>query len=351
VRLSLFPILTAFGLALWLLLQPGAVNAAKASPNAPLVKKRLIFLPFFNQDAKSIYTWVENSISDWIHTAAQQKFNYDKIPESEWQKYLRDKNLPPKALFDVAALSRMGRDLGADGIIFGRFYKGKVQDTLTIEGKILSVIDREILASKETTTPVTTNMLSATEDVAAYLAGRIKDLFVPTDMGALWRNALAPGWGYFYKQRTTWGYVYSGTVGTSFVVASAGMINFLIKRNDYLTYQPEKVVTPSGETALIDPVGAAATFIDLEAKATKARAFAMNSLYVFLAFYSINLIHGYFIPADSGNIKIAGADGGFPDLYFALHYRYRSPGFPAAGFGQSIYGLPEGAEVSLSIRF
>lgn len=300
---------------------------AQEKPAIQPVLKKLIFLSFYNQDNKSIYRWIENSITDWIDIAAQKKYKYVKIPKSEWQKYLQDRKLGPEALFDEKILAQMGRDLGADGIIYGRFFRVKAEagsgnvDTLTVEGKILSVIDREILASREVTSPVNSNLLDATDEVASYLANSIKDLFVPTDLGALWRTAVLPGWGYFYKQRPTWGYIYSGTLGTSFLVATIGFINFYIKRQDYLSYEPDKVITPNGETALIDPDEAAATFDELEGKANKAKKFAVNSALVFVSLYAINLLHAYFIDADSGNIRIASATGRNPAVFLALDWQ------------------------------
>ncbi len=122
-------------------------------------------------------------------------------------------------LYDEAKLSQLGKALGADGIVYGRFVYDKETNKMIMDGKILSVIDKTILADKRVEAPLDFKIFDATEDLGVYLSERIKDLFLPTDEGALWRSALAPGWGFFYKQQETWGYIHASATGTAFVIA------------------------------------------------------------------------------------------------------------------------------------
>lgn len=308
-RLSLAAkVLTGFLACSILIQNPKYLNAKTKNENPSLeqvVIKKVIFLPFYNKDENADYQWIETSITLWLDGAAKKKYRYIKIPESAWREYMKKNNLTNAALFDQEKLSQMGKALGADGIVYGRFWQDKESKKMIIDGRILSVIDRSVLANKRVDAPLDFNIFDATEELGLYLSDRIKDLFLPTDEGALWRSAVAPGWGFFYKQKKSWGYVHASLTGTAFLLAVIGNINFIIKKNEYTDYNPEHVTTPSGETALYDPDGAAAKFNELESDAVKAGKFAKTATYAFLIFYAANLVHSYFIEPDAGNISVA----------------------------------------------
>ncbi len=257
-------------------------------------------------------------------------------------------------LYDEAKLSQLGKALGADGIVYGRFVYDKETNKMIMDGKILSVIDKTILADKRVEAPLDFKIFDATEDLGVYLSERIKDLFLPTDEGALWRSALAPGWGFFYKQQETWGYIHASATGTEFVISLFGSINFYIKKNAYLEYKPEHVITPSGETALYDPDAASAKFNELEKNATKAGKLARGAMYAFLILYTANLVHSYFIEPDAGNIQISYLDATPQegDIRFAL-----TPVFwpktdsGMAGAGVTSPGGLDGVNFSLSFYY
>lgn len=299
-------------------------TANKTSPREEVALKKVIFLPFYNQDNKRDYAWIETSITLWLDDAARKKYRYIKVPKSSWQNYMKKNDLSNADLFNEKKISEMGKALGADGVVYGRFSYNKETNKMVIEGKILSVIDEDILADKRIEAPLNFNIFDATEELSLYLSERIKDLFLPTDKGALWRSAVLPGWGFFYKQREEWGYIHGTATGVAFLVTVVSSIRFVIKKNEYLDYTPEHVITPLGETALYDPEGAQKNFDTLENEAAKAGKLAKISTYVFLTFYVANLIHSWFIEPDAGNVGLAYLDRNFKEgeITFALTPRY-----------------------------
>ncbi len=68
---------------LWLsvLLPANAQIIKKVAPHEEIVLKKVIFLPFYNQDSNVDYAWIETSITLWLDDAASKKYRYIKIPE------------------------------------------------------------------------------------------------------------------------------------------------------------------------------------------------------------------------------------------------------------------------------
>jgi len=182
-------------------------------------KKRIIFLDFYNQSKKREYKWIEKSIGNSIEENISKKYKFIKIDAKIWHQYATKNNYRPNDFFDQGKISKMGVELKADGIIYGKFFVSK-QQKLIITGKILSVATDEILASKTGTSEVTQKMFLISDKISNYLALNIKSLFVPSNFGAAIRSTALPGWGQFYKGRTKFGYAWSIGLGTSFLTSS-----------------------------------------------------------------------------------------------------------------------------------
>lgn len=175
--------------------------------------KKLIFLDFYNEAKDQNLQFLSNSFGDGAHAAIESKYRYQRVASDVWQKYATEKKWQPKDFFDTKKIREMGRDLGADGVIYGKFVAGK--DDLEIHGLIFSVIDGEIIGEERGRAKQDSTMFGTIGDVSGKLALKIKDLFVPSDRGALWRSALLPGWGHFYKERRDWGYFWAISGGAA----------------------------------------------------------------------------------------------------------------------------------------
>jgi hypothetical protein len=229
--------------------------------------KKLIFLDFYNESNDANAKWLTDSIGESIFELTKNKYNYTRIENRIWREYAAANNFTPADFYNIEKLQVMGLKLKADGIVFGKFTSSP--QNVTIIGKILSVVDKDIVAEKDITVPFSSAMFEDVQDVSETLGSRIKDLFYPSDRGALWRSALLPGWGQFYKQRKTWGYIYGGVIGAGAMFSLFSLILWQQANSEYKSYNPDHVVTPQGETGLKDPTAAQSQFSALEAKSAQ----------------------------------------------------------------------------------
>ena len=259
---------------------------------APVIKK-LIFIDFYNESNDANVKWLTDSIGESIFELTKNKYKYTRIENKVWRDYAAAKGFKPQDFYDVEKLQAMGFALKADGIIFGKF--STTTENIEITGKILSVVDREIIAEKNVTVPFSSQMFEDVQEVSETLGSRIKDLFYPSDRGALWRSAVLPGWGQYYKQRKTWGYIYGGVIGTGAAFTLFSFIMLLSSKKAYTDYKPEHVVTePQGEFGIKDPAAAQAQFTKLQNTADQWYQIVTISGLVTLGIYAWHLFDAWF---------------------------------------------------------
>ena len=217
------------------------VNTAFAAGSEVAKPKKIIFLHFYLNDKgqqnvqPGTFKWVESSIGKAIHDSIKGKYNYVKIPDEEWQQYRDKNNITDKQMLEPRVIRKMGFDLGADGIVYGDFYTRaeKGGDVISVEGRILSVIDGDVIAKKRIEETIGPKMFNAVELISNYLAKQIKVLFYPSAWQAVWRSALIPGWGQMYKRRRPWAYNYAGLTAAGLLAGSGFGLSALINRNKY----------------------------------------------------------------------------------------------------------------------
>lgn len=268
--------------------------------NAAVPVKKLIFLDFYNEAADANLQFLSNSFGDGAHAAIEGKYRYQRVASDVWKKYAAENKWQPRDFFDVKKIRTMGRDLGADGVIYGKFLAGK--DDLEIHGLIFSVIDGEVIGEERGRAKQDSTMFGTINDVSARLAVKIKDLFVPSDRGALWRSALLPGWGHFYKERRSWGYFWAISAGAAFAYTLTATTIYLVYRNQYKSSSPEAYRNALGHVGLYDEAAAQAEFDRLENNTNRWGTFALVGAATTLVVYTTSLVHAYFIKGDLGNI-------------------------------------------------
>ncbi len=269
-------------------------------------RKKLIFLDFANRNKSPDYQFIESSIGDSMHELVQDKYEYDRIPREAWEAEAKKMGLKNEDYENKKKIALLARNLGADGIIYGSFFIND-KNVIEAEGIILSAIDEKIVARRNITSTPDNELFNQLQNLSENLAAKIKDLFYPTDNGALWRSAVAPGWGLLYKQQEEWGYTYITLFALSFVYSAYSLYAYDDAIQDYLNFTPKHVITPEGETALYDPEGAARDFADLETKIESTRENLFVSLYILGGVYTASLIHSYFMPPDTGNVTVKAA--------------------------------------------
>ncbi|MBS0619709.1 MAG: hypothetical protein JSR44_16100 [Spirochaetes bacterium] len=280
--------------------KPVVIQAESSAPVA-LAKKKLVFLDFYNESNDPNTKWLTDSIGDSIYELTKNKYNYTRIDNKVWRDYTTAHNFKPADFYDTEKLQKMGYDLHLDGIVFGKFVATK--ENIQISGKILSVVDKDIIAEKNVTVPFSSQMFEDVQEVSETLGSRIKDLFFPSDRGALWRSALLPGWGQFYKQRKTWGYIYSGTVGTSFAFTVFSFIMWQSANQQYKNYDPAHVTTPQGETGIIDPASTQAQFNAYVQKSQTWQQITLISGVITMTLYLWQLFDAWFFEGNYTQIS------------------------------------------------
>lgn len=271
--------------------KPIVIRADAGNENTTTTKK-LIFLEFYNESNDPNVKWLTDSIGESIFELTKDKYKYVRIESKVWRDYAKSQSFKPEDFYDVDKLQAMGFALKADGIIFGKFRSST--ENIEISGKILSVVDKDIVAEKNITVPFSSQMFEDVQDVSETLGSRIKDLFYPSDRGALWRSALLPGWGQFYKQRKTAGYIYSSVIGAGAAFSLFSFIMLQSTKQQYASYNPDHVVTPQGEFGIKDPAATQAEFARLEAKADQWYQITMISAGVTLGIYLWHLFDAWF---------------------------------------------------------
>ncbi len=234
-------------------------------------------------------------------------------------------------------MREIAKDFGADGVIYGMFEpdtstshsKRETEDgpsdrtstglannhrslrpavsaaepaveatnNLRLTAKILSVIDDEIVGEKTMTMPVSAEMFTAVEEVSQTLGDNIKNLFFPSDKGALLRGTVLPGWGHMYKERQTWGYIWGGAFWSAvgFTALSTAMYaRYVI---EYKDHAPVYYKAPGGGISLRDK-DAQAQFDDLVAKGDLWGQMTVIGLVSIGVVYVGNLLHAYFVKPD-----------------------------------------------------
>lgn len=307
----------------FVLLFPGAVisltaenqPAFKSKPVELVQSKKLLFLPFYNETGDKNFAWLETNIGDSLHDAARKKYSYEKISDEDFQRYFVRKGYAPSDLYNFDKILKIAKDCGADGVIFGVFTKnslsaGKEQkNMITLTGKILSVIDGEIVGAKTVEMPVSPEMFSAVEEVSSALGENIKNLFFPSDRDALKRAAIFPGWGHHYKQQSTWGYVWGGLFWSAVGFTALSTVQYLRYTVEYKNFSPDHVKNNDGSTFIKNEAGATSQFRSLVSGAETYGQMTVGGLIAVGLIYAGNLLHAYLLRPNIGaSADFSGVD-------------------------------------------
>ena len=262
--------------------------------------KKLIFVDFYNEASDANLAFLSNSLADAVNGAIKGRYQYTAIAAAEWKKYAAENKWLAADFADIKKIREMGLALGADGIIFGSFKSSA--DSLEIHGVILSVVDGETLGSESGKTKQDSTMFNDIKALSERLAVKIKDLFILSDRGALWRASVLPGWGHFYKERRDWGYFWAISTGTAAAITLVSTTVFLVYRSKYQQSAPELYRNSQGHIGLYDEAAAQAEFDRLESTTNLWGKIAMGGLITTAVFYAGNLLHAWLIKPEIGNI-------------------------------------------------
>lgn len=277
--------------------------------------KKLIFLDFYNESNDTNLQYLSNSIGDAVDAAIKDKYRYTVIPSATWKKYATENKWEQKDFYDIKKIREMGKALGADGVIYGKYTSRA--GNLEIQGAIFSVIDGEIVDEQKGATPVSAEMFETINLVSENLAKKIKDLFVPSDRGALMRSLIFPGWGHFYKQRRGWGYTYGGAAIATTAFTATMLTLFIVHKTKYANYAPRVYTNSAGGTGHYDEAASQAEFDRIESLGNQYGQMTLIGVGMIGVVYIAAFVHAYFIAPDLGNVAQPGALSALP-LQFSL---------------------------------
>ena len=280
-----------------------AVHAAEGSlgKSAPVeirAAKKLLFLPFYNEATDQNLAWLESSIGHSMHEIASKSFRYEKVDDNDFTMYFINKGYQVSDLYDFEKITKIAHDLGVDGVIYGRFKADEERVNVIVTGKILSVIDREVIAERTESMPISAEMFSGVEELSKTLGANIGNLFYPSDRGALVRAATLPGWGHRYKQRPGWGYFWGGAFWSAAAFTALSIFEFINYKIKYANYTPEVYVSPNGGVGYRNPAGAQAQFDTYSNNITTWSRFSLIGLASVALIYGANILHAYSISPD-----------------------------------------------------
>lgn len=261
----------------------------------------LIFLPFYNEIKTKSTEWLVKTISESLEKYCRDRYKYKRISDKKWKRYwkkYKKRNKLKKAdLYRPETASEIAGYLGADGVILGRFKK-KGKNSIIISGQIISVMHGDVVGESTETSTLDANLFKASEKIALDLGAKIYRMYWPTNAGALARSAIFPGWGQFYKQRPTWGYVYSSSFVASAGFALASVIFLEKSKSHYASYSPDHVVTESGKVRLANPAEAEREFANRRAGVDQWRQLSIIGLVLTASIYIINIIDAWYFDGD-----------------------------------------------------
>ncbi|MBX3722407.1 MAG: hypothetical protein KF713_11265 [Turneriella sp.] len=254
-------------------------------------ERQLVFLNFYNESNSQEYQYLESSIGDAVYNATIRKYSYSRIDKEIWQRYVSASRFKPADYFDRGKIQSVGDAIPADGIVFGKFTV--TPEGIKISARVLSIFSHEIIAEAETVLPLSKDISRDLQSFSESLARQVAELFVPSDRGAIWRSALLPGWGQFYKRRPTAGKIYIGAVGTGFAFSLFSLVMWQTSYSRYRNYNPDHVVTPQGGTELIDPADAQAQFDRYASQVQTWQKITLVSIGVTFAIYLWQIVDAW----------------------------------------------------------
>lgn len=247
------------------------------------LQRKIAFFDFYNQSQNNDYKYLETEIGETVYQLTVQRYVYEKIDRNQWQAYLRKTDSKSSKLSERAKAQSVGQAIPADGVIYGNFEisEGKIR----ISGFVLSILSKEILAEVHKTINISPQISRDIREFSEQLAAGMREIFMPSDRGAVWRSAVLPGWGQMYKGRDDWGRIYGAAVGTGFAFSLFSMVLWQTANSQYRNYNPDHVFTPQGGTELIDPADAQAQFDRYASRAQTWQKITLVSIGITLAVY------------------------------------------------------------------
>ncbi|MFO1471568.1 MAG: hypothetical protein U1F27_11075 [Turneriella sp.] len=286
------------------------VTIGEAPTQINTTEKKLIFLDFYNEANDKNLQYIANSIGDAVHDAIKEKYRYKRIPQATWKKYAAEQKWTEKDFYDRKKIREMGRALGADGVIYGKY--NTVDQKLELHGIIFSVIDGEVVDEQRASTPLTAEMFGTINDVSENLAKKIKDLFVPSDRGAITRSLMFPGWGHYYKQRNGWGNFWMISGGTAIAFTATMTTMFIVARAQYENYKPDRYTNSANQIGYYDQTAVQAEFDRLETKGNQYGQLALIGGAVTAGIWLGALLHAWLIEPDLGNVAVDKGKASLP---------------------------------------
>ena len=254
----------------------------------------LIFLPFLNEIKTESTGWLVETISESLEKYCRDRHKYKRVSDEKWKRYKEHNKLKKVDLYHPETAFKMAEQLGADGIILGRFKK-RDDSSIIISSQIISVMHGEVIGESSETSTIDANLFKAIEKISLDLGEKIYRIYSPTNIGAAARSTIFPGWGQFYKQRPVWGYVYSGSF-----IASAGftLASFIFLEKSKSHYRNYTHTVVEEEILLTNAAEAKREFANRSSRVDQWRQLTIIGLSLTASILIINILDAWFFDGD-----------------------------------------------------
>lgn len=287
--------------------EPGANKFSKyPSSSGKGMTRQIAFFDFANETHDTEYKYLETEIGETVYQMTVNKYVYARTDRNQWQVYLRRTDSRGSKLTAREKAQFAGQAIPVDGVIYGKFEVS--QGKILISGYVLSILSKELLAEVHKTITITAQISKDIRNFSEQLAAGMKEIFMPSDRGALWRSAVFPGWGQYYKGRHDAGRIYGALVGTGFAFSLFSLVLWQNAYSQYRNYVPEYVITPQGGTELIEPAVAQAKFDRFASDARTWQQITLISAGITLAIYIWQILDAWIFDSDHAKLgrKVAG---------------------------------------------
>ena len=204
--------------------------------------KRLLFLNFANTSESADIDWARRSVPEGLNEMSQEKYIYERISDEEWRSSEQGETWEGNQYKDKDAMRNLALAVNASGVVYGQVYKFQrdKQDFLFVEGVVFDVSRNQILGRESFESPINQELFQKIEQIVESLGEIVKELFIPSDIKALWRSALWPGWGQHYKSRYLTSQIYSYSFAGAALFASTFSLLTIQQNNELETVREDE---------------------------------------------------------------------------------------------------------------
>ncbi len=194
-----------------------------------------VTIAILDLSSKGVPKIVSGAISDIVRSEFVNIGNFTVVERSQMNAILKEQGLQMTGCTDSSCAVQFGKLLSARRIVIGEV--SKVGNGIFITARYVNVENGESLFSASDKANSIDVVDKAANRVAKSLASKIisgdKEIITPKTAGGYYFRSIIPGWGQFYAENDTKGFVYSFAFGAAAVLTGVSALLYSNAKNDY----------------------------------------------------------------------------------------------------------------------